>query len=151
MTKKSIKICCGALVLNDDEKALLVRLNKTSELGERWSVPMSIANYGEKIEDSIMNFMEKEYGVKIQILKVIGFIDEIKSSEHLHKIYFLCRILNGNFNLKSNKDYAEFKWFNAKDIPDDASINDVLLPLYILKYITIGDYNERVDKIRMKK
>ena len=151
MADKSIKICCGALVLNDDEKALLVRLDKASDLGERWSVPMNVVNYGEKTEDSLMKAMEKEYGVKIQILKVIGFIDEIKSGEHLHKIYFLCRTDNGNFNLKSNKNYVEFKWFSAKDIPEDASINDILLPLYILKYITVQDYNDRVDKIRMKK
>jgi len=150
MAEKSINICCGALVLNDDEKALLVRLNKASELGERWSVPMNVVNYGEKAEDSLMNFMEKEYSVKIQILKVIGFIDEIKSSEHLHKIYFLCRIHKGNFNLKNNRNYTEFKWFDAKDVPEDSSINDVLLPLYILKYITVGDYNIRVDKIRSK-
>lgn len=147
----SIKICCGALILNDDEKALLVRLNKASELGERWSVPMNSVDYNEKTENSLMKAMEKEYGVKIQILKVIGFIDEIDANEHLHKIYFLCRIEKGNFNLKNNNNYAEFKWFSAKDIPEDASINDVLLPMYILKYITVGDYNDRVDRIRSKK
>ncbi len=146
---QSIHLRCGAIIQSDKEETLLVHLEKGSVLHEHWSVPSGLVKAGEKTEDAMMRIVKEQFGVDVQILKVIGFVDDITKDAHTHFITFLCRIKQGEAKLQT-KTYTKSQWFAAKDIPKDASITDVLLPLYILRYITVDDYNTRVDALRGK-
>ena len=145
----TIHLRCGAIIQNDAEETLLVHLERGSSPQEHWSVPSGLVKAGEKTEDTMQRIVREQLGVDIQILKVIGFIDDITKDQHTHFITFLCRIKHGQPQLQT-KAYTESRWFAAKSIPKDASITDVLLPLYILRYITVDDYNTRVDALRGK-
>ncbi len=145
----TIQLRCGAIIQNDTEETLLVHLEQESPLQEHWSVPSGLVKAGEKTEDAMLRIVREQLGVDIQILKVIGFVDNITKDQHTHFITFLCRIKNGQPTLQT-KIYTKSQWFAVKAIPKDASITDVLLPLYILRYITVDDYNTRVDALRGK-
>lgn len=150
MVEKAIVVWCGAIIQNEKEEILLARTCASSSLGERWVVPSSFVSFGEKTEDALRRTIQKTFGVHIQILKTIGFLDDI-GLEHYHKISFLCHIKEGIPQLKENKQYDQLQWFSPHEIPDDASVKDVLLPLYTLRYITVDEYNKRVDTLRLGK
>ena len=148
--EKSINIICGAIIKNEKEETLLLELKDSPNLEECWSIPLNIVNFKEKTEDSLIKNVNTDLGVDIQILKTIGFLDEIEENSHLHKIYFLCRIKEGAPKI-NNEKYKSARWFVAGEVPEYSSINDVLLPLYLLRDIHVDNYNKRVDFIRNNK
>lgn len=148
--KDYIGVGVGAIIINDEGKILLIKRKDTIDKNRTtigmWSAPGGEVEFGEKAEDAAVREIKEELGVDIEIVKPIGFSDQIlkKSGLHWHLIYFLCKIKNGSPRIMESENFEKIEWFSPKEIPDNAGLAHVIMPLYLLGLISKEEYQKRL-------
>jgi 8-oxo-dGTP diphosphatase len=71
----------GAVVLDDEDRVLLVRRGQPPGLG-KWSLPGGLLDLGERLEDAVVREVEEESGLRVQVLGLCGVIDRVIPGEH---------------------------------------------------------------------
>jgi 8-oxo-dGTP diphosphatase len=70
----------GAVVLDDDNRVLLVRRGQPPGLG-KWSLPGGLLDLGERLEDAVVREVEEECGLRVRVLGLCGVIDRVIPGE----------------------------------------------------------------------
>jgi len=123
-----IGVGCGALIINNKNETLLVKrgLKSKNEVGV-WSKPGGAVEFGEKVEDAVIREIKEELGIEIELIKFLGFTNQIIKEENQHWVTFnyLAKIINGEPQILELEKTAEIKWFNLNDLPPNTTQNTV--------------------------
>ena len=116
-----IGVGCGALIVNDkNETLLLKRTAKTRNRAGFWAKPGGGLEFGDKIEDTVRREIKEEVGVDIEIIKFLGFTENIIKEENQHWIPFnyLAKIIGGEVQNLEPEKHEELKWFKLDNLPE---------------------------------
>jgi 8-oxo-dGTP diphosphatase len=114
--KDSVPLSCVDIILVESDEFLLVR-RTIPPYKNKWCLPGGIIKRNQKIIDRLKIVAKEELGIKVRILKVLGFYEKIYKNRHdiSH-----CFIVTGN-KKKVSLDFQanEFKFF--KRIPPNTA------------------------------
>lgn len=111
----------GALIINSDNKILLVKSHKW--IDKKWTVPGGHIELGETAKDAIIREVKEETDLDVIPIKPIliqecvydkGFF----KSRHFIFIDFLCKAINSNVNLDNN-ELQEYVWITLDEIDEN--------------------------------
>lgn len=109
----------GAVVLDDDQRILLVRRGQEPLLGE-WSLPGGALELGERLEDGIRREVAEETGLLVTPLEIVAVFDHIARAQnpdpsgdarvrfHYVLVDYRCRVEGGV--LACATDVTEVLW-----------------------------------------
>lgn len=127
-------VTVGALIFNEDNKALLVQTHKWSNL---WGIPGGKIKYGEPSEDALKREIKEETGLDIHSIQFVMVQDCIHSEEfykdeHFILLNYVCRCLNSQ-NVRLNEEAHNYAWLDLKEalrlplnLPTKKLIDEVL-------------------------
>ena len=149
--KDYIGVGSGAIIFNDKEEILLIKrkfIGEDRTTSNMWSVPGGEVNFGEKAEDAAIREVKEEIGVDVEIIKFIGYHNQIlkNSKVHWHCNSFLCKIKNGIPEIMEKDRIEKIGWFPVDKIPKDSGIAHVVAPLHMLGLINEEEYKKRIKE-----
>ena len=105
----------GAVVLDNDQRVLLVRRGQEPLLGE-WSIPGGALELGERLEDGVRREVREETGLDVMPEEIVAVFDHISHASddpsrirfHYVLVDYRCRVTGGT--LKSATDVTEARW-----------------------------------------
>lgn len=111
----------GAVVLDEDNRILLVRRGKPPLAGE-WSLPGGALELGERLEDGIRREVREETGLDVEPLEIVAVFDHISHADeapervrfHYVLVDYRCRVLGGT--LVSATDVTEARWVRWSEL-----------------------------------
>ena len=148
--KDFIGVGVGATILNDKNEILLIKrrgnVSEDRTTSGMWSVPGGEVKFMEKIEEAIKREVKEEIMVDVEILKYIGYTDQIleKSKVHWSCHHFLCKIKKGEPRIAESNKFEKLEWFPVDKIPLNSGITHVIRPLYLLRLINDEEYKKRL-------
>lgn len=120
-----IGVGVGALIINDDGKIFLARRGPLAK-NERglWEFPGGSVEFGEKLADALRREIFEEYGVEIEVGKLLDVVDHILPEEGQHWVSptYLCRIIRGQPVIREPGKCSEIGWFDPRDVPQDLTM-----------------------------
>ena len=79
--KKSVPLSCVDMILIKDDKFFLVK-RKISPYKNKWCLPGGIIKRGQKIMDRLEQLGKEELGIKLEIIKNLGFYEKVYNERH---------------------------------------------------------------------
>jgi len=149
--KDYIGLGVGAIIKNEKGQVLLLKrpdtITSDRTTSGMWSVPGGEVKFMEKVEDALKREVREEVGVEVEIIKHIGYHDQIltESQVHWHCQSFLCKITEGKPRIKEPSKCEELKWFNPDNLPEKCGIAHIIVPLYKLGLISKSEYEKRLE------
>jgi len=140
----------GAIIQNDKGEILLLKRPSTitpdRTTSGMWSVPGGEVEFMEKIEDAVKREVREEVGVEVEIIKNIGYHDQIleRAKIHWHCNSFLCKIKSGTPKILEPNKCEKLEWFNPKRFPENCGISHIVVPSYKLGWIDENEYKRRL-------
>lgn len=113
---------CVELIIKNNEGVLLT-LRNIAPYKDYWHLPGGTVLFNETLEQAIKRVALEELGVKVSVVKFLGYIDYIKSTDkrigRTISLAFLVKINHDNIKLdfQANK-YGFFKKIPAKTIKE---------------------------------
>jgi 8-oxo-dGTP diphosphatase len=126
--KDYIGVGCGALIVDGNDKVLLMRRGPKSknQIGY-WTQPGGTIEYGEKAKDTIKREVKEELDVKIEIIKLLCYTDHIIEDENQHwlTVAFLAKISSGEPKIMEPEKADRLAWFDLDKLPEPLSITTI--------------------------
>jgi 8-oxo-dGTP pyrophosphatase MutT (NUDIX family) len=108
-----------AVVLDDDERVLLVRRTDTG----RWSLPAGILEPGEQPALGLLREIEEETGVESEIVRLVS-LETLPPSSYPNgdqvqflDLCFRCRPIRGEARVNDDES-LEVAWYSLEDLPE---------------------------------
>ncbi len=114
----------GAIVLDEEQRILLVRRGQEPRLGE-WSLPGGALELGERLEDGIRREVAEETGLLVTPLEIVAVFDHISRAEdervrfHYVLVDYRCRLDGGA--LACSSDATEVRWARWEELERPAT------------------------------
>jgi 8-oxo-dGTP diphosphatase len=111
----------GAIVLDAEDRVLLVRRGQQPLLGE-WSLPGGALELGERLEDGVRREVREETGLDVEPVEIVAVFDHITHASddpsrvrfHYVLVDYRCRLLGGT--LAGATDVTEVRWARWKEL-----------------------------------
>jgi len=114
-----IGIGVGAVILDDSDRVFLARRgpHARNEQG-KWEFPGGAVQFGETQTGALMREIFEEYGVEIEVLRLINVADHIIPAEGQHWISpgYLCRITEGVPEIREPEKCSAIEWVPVPDV-----------------------------------
>jgi len=104
----------GALVFNDDDRVLMIRTQKWSNL---WGIPGGKIKFGEPSTQALQREIKEETHLDVGDIVFVAAQDCIESKEFYRRAHFIllnytCRA-RGPLEVRLNEEAQEFRWVTA--------------------------------------
>lgn len=117
----------GAVVLDADERILLVRRGHEPLLGE-WSIPGGALELGERLEDGVRREVREETGLEVTPEEIVAVFDHISHAGdnpervrfHYVLVDYRCRVAGGT--LHSATDVTEARWASWNELTGHSAL-----------------------------
>jgi mutator protein MutT len=135
----------GAVVIDDDNRILLVRRSHAPLLGQ-WSVPGGKVELGERMEDALKREVREETGLAVVPVSVLKVLDRIETDDtgrvrfHFVLVDFLCRPESAAATPQAASDASEARWVPLEGL---AQSQEFILPAWTLEVVDLGWQNAR--------
>ena len=112
------KLDIRALVLNEEEKVLLVREREDG----LWTLPGGWVDVGESPSESVQREVKEESGYAVRAVRLLALWDTDKHPHppmpfHIYKLYFLCE-LSGGSPLAASTETEGVGFFSKDALPE---------------------------------
>lgn len=118
--KDYIGVGCGGLVVDDNNKVLLMRRGQKSknQIGF-WTQPGGAVDYGETVEDAIKREIKEELNIEVNLTRMLCYSDHIMSDEGQHwvAISWLAKIVSGKPKIMEPLKCDALEWFALDHLP----------------------------------
>lgn len=133
------RIIARAVVVNEDGKVLLMKLNRNDEFGnfKYYETPGGGVNDNENINDAVLREIKEETGCDCEIITELGLIEDDYNLIYRHNMnyYFLLKVVN--YGDKKLEDYeidlfSDLVWVDI-DMAIDMlnNMKDKMIPLLV--------------------
>jgi 8-oxo-dGTP diphosphatase len=136
--KDYIGVGVGGMIFNQDGKVFLAKRGEQAT-NERflWEFPGGKVNFGERLTDALRREFLEEYGMEIEIIKLLDVFDHIllEGQEHWISSTFIARHVAGVPKILEPQKCLEIGYFPLNLLPEPRSIiSEDNLHAYLLKY-----------------
>jgi len=122
--KDFIGVGVGAIIVDVSGRLFLSKRGPLAK-NERgtWEFPGGAVEYGETLEKALRREIEEEYGVEIEVGELVDVVDHILPEESQHWVSptFICRIKNGQPQIREPGKCDAIAWFGLEEIPENLS------------------------------
>jgi len=122
-SKESVRVGCGALIVNDKKEVLLLKRSTTRNQNGYWSQPGGAVEFGETIKQAITREIREEVNVDIRLIRYLSYTEQIfrKENQHWLAISYLAKIISGNVKNLEHHKHSDLKWFPINKLPKKLS------------------------------
>ena len=117
-----IGVGVGALLVDDTGRVFLSRRGpKAKNEKGLWEFPGGTVEYGERLEDAIRREIQEEYGVEIEVVRLLDVVNHLLPEEGQHWVSptYICKITSGEPEIREPGKATEIGWFYPVDAPED--------------------------------
>lgn len=110
------KPCVGGLLIKNNK--ILLSKRKKAPFKNFWDIPGGFIDPGENPTRALKRELKEELGLKIKIIKLLGFYPDIYGNlkgEPTLNIHYICSA--NQITIKPKDDVIEAKWFNINNLP----------------------------------
>ena len=114
-----IRVGVGAVIYNNDGLFFLAQRGKgTRNEHFKWEFPGGGLEYGELLRESIVREVAEEYGMHIQVERLLDVVDHIIPEEKQHWVSpsYLCKFIDGEPSILEPDKCEAFGWFTIDQI-----------------------------------
>jgi mutator protein MutT len=121
-----------AIILNEDNRILILKRTVSSEYGDLWCLPGGKIDFGQTATKAISREVKEETSLICTAVKFLFYLDSLPQNldqDHYLTLYFQCRVKG---KIKLNRESSEFTWIVPKQINkyDIAFDNDNAIKKY---------------------
>ena len=120
-----IGVGVGAIMVDDKGRLFLARRGPLAK-NERglWEFPGGSVEFGEKLADALKREMREEYGLEIEVRRLLDVADHILPDEGQHWVSptFVCAITSGDPQILEPGKCTEIGWFDPGALPSDLTV-----------------------------
>ncbi|MBS3052626.1 MAG: NUDIX domain-containing protein [Candidatus Aenigmarchaeota archaeon] len=121
---QKIFVAFHSIIEKDGKILVLKRSSKDPFSADCWDLPGGVMNFGEEVVAALKREVKEECGLEIETLSPMDVSTRIDNEEQYVAVTFICEYKSGT--VKLSKDHSEFKWVDAKKVPDLEDLNWVL-------------------------
>ena len=121
---QKIFVAFHSIIEKDGKILVLKRYSKDPFSADCWDLPGGVMNFGEEVVAALKREVKEECGLEIETLSPMDVSTRIDNEEQYVAVTFICEYKSGT--VKLSKDHSEFKWVDAKKVPDLEDLNWVL-------------------------
>lgn len=109
----NIERCCGCIIINNNDKVLLVLQRKS----KCWSFPKGHVENNETEIETALREVKEETGIDVNIeaSKRYELTYKINNSTNKNVVYFIARPLNANVKIQE-KEILDYKWCDINKV-----------------------------------
>jgi 8-oxo-dGTP diphosphatase len=119
-----IGVGVGAVLVNDAGEIFLAQRGPLAK-NERglWEFPGGSVEFGETLAEALQREMIEEFGIQIEVGKLLDVADHILIEEGQHWVSptYLCRIVAGEPRIMEPGKCSAIGWFDPKKVPEQLS------------------------------
>ena len=115
----SPRVGCGALILDDQDRILLVKRLREPEAGH-WGFPGGKVDFGETVQEAVLREIKEELGITLSLgplAHLVNYIDTVAGQHWLAPVY-KATIGSGTPDIQEPDALEAWAWFAADDLPD---------------------------------
>ncbi len=113
------KIITSGLIMRDDGRFLLVKRSKTDNfMPGLWELPGGKSEETESPDDSTVRELKEETGLDVEVgapFNIEFFL--FKNNEFCLELFYECKMINSNQEIKLSEEHSEFAWVNFFSLP----------------------------------
>lgn len=115
---KKVRVCVSAMILRQDDKALLVKRSANDSRPNEWELPGGKLEFGENPMDAVTREIEEETGINALFYFPYNVTSTISDngSKHTIRIYYKCYVLNPNQEAYLSGEHQDYKWVDVSKI-----------------------------------
>lgn len=123
--KDYIGVGVGAILFDDEGRIFLAQRGPDAK-NERgtWEFPGGTVEFGETLADALRREMREEFGVGIQVGRLVDVADHLLPEEGQHWVSptFECHLLDGQPRIMEPGKCSAIGWFALNDLPGSLSL-----------------------------
>ena len=119
-----IGIGVGAMVFDGEGRVFLARRGPDARNEvDTWEFPGGQVAFGERLADAVHREIREEYGIEIEIRRLLGVFDHILVDERQHWISatYIARHVGGVPEIREPGKCVEIGWFRLDALPGNLS------------------------------
>lgn len=119
-----IGVGVGAMVFNSEGKVFLAQRGpRASNERGTWEFPGGKVAFGEMLSEAVIREFAEEYGMVIEVTRLLGVNDHILSAENEHWVSptYLARHISGEPRILEAEKCSAIGWFALSDLPEPLS------------------------------
>jgi 8-oxo-dGTP diphosphatase len=120
-----IGVGVGAVIVDEVGRLFLSRRGPFAK-NERglWEFPGGAVEFGETLAQALKREMLEEYGIEIEVGKLLDVVDHILPAEGQHWVSptYLCKLVGGEPAILEPGKCSEINWFFPEEVPGDLSV-----------------------------
>ena len=116
----------GVIILNDENKVLLILRNDDSALADSdmrlegtWTLPAGKIKRNETIFEAAIRKVLQEVNLEISDLEIVSIADDINEYAHFVTIGILAHNYDGNITLGDTKEHVAYDYYDLDNLPDN--------------------------------
>ena len=124
---------CVCVVLRFDDEYLLIQRNPLDEnMAGFWEMPSGKAEYGEKVEQSLVREVYEEIGINISELEknIVGISEYSSTKNNINKysvqLNYLVEVPTKNLPINLSNEHIAFEWVKRDNEKIDAFIAQII-------------------------
>lgn len=119
-----IGVGVGAMIVNQKGEVFLAQRGPLAK-NERglWEFPGGSVEFGETLRQALQREMLEEFGIQIEVGKLLDVADHILREEGQHWVSptYLCRITSGEPRIMEPDKCSDIGWFDVDTVPEQLS------------------------------
>lgn len=121
---KKIGIGVGVILLNKDEKVLLLLRNSDYKIADsdmryegQYTLPAGKIKFGEEFEDAGIRKVKQETNLDVTNIKVICLLNDYNENAHYATIGLISTDFSGIVDLGETKEHVSYIWADINNLP----------------------------------
>lgn len=117
---KPVEAGCGAAIVDDQGRILLIQRLKEPEAGA-WGLPGGKVDFGERAEDTARREIFEELGVGIELTGLVCIAETIDAGDGRHWVapVYGARIVSGTPQIMEPEKHGGWGWFDLDSLPEN--------------------------------
>ncbi len=121
-----IGVGVGVMIRNEKGEMLLgLRSSNSRNEAGKWSAPGGCVEFGETLENAVIRETREEFGIGIEIVKLLKLHNHFLPGEKQHWVnpLFEAKLVKGEPKIMEPGKILKFEWFPLDNLPENLTSN----------------------------